>query len=340
MDFETSLTILRTLSIIVAGVLGIIGLLGKFRKKNGKLNKWGHGAIFVIAISTVISISTTIIEGKKEKAETVEQLSRMEGLLQQLNRVGHPITELEVTFWVELSTADKIVEKYIEELDQVIGFNRKSLQAVFPKVEGLDLAATDQNGDFLAVHVNQKSPFWPKGDKKIIGDIARTFGFAIYIRRDPINPELFHPMISIGPNYSDWIAYGVLLQTNNVISMNYRDKKVYIFGSQHYDKKFWKTNGKIMSIPDLYGAQLFLLPPHTFDHTIPEKYKAFVNPSIRPLIGLMNVKTVALKFSSGHEIWIDGAKLSKTKFRGGYPVFSITLPKNEKELLALASHES
>jgi hypothetical protein len=340
MDYEVSLTVLRTLSIIVAGLLGILGLLGNFTRKDGKLNKWGHGAICAIGISTLIAISTTVIEAKKEKTEAAGQLSRMEGLLKELYRVGQPITELTITYWVELPTANKTVEKYIAELDQAIASKRKDLEQSFPKTEGLHVSARDQHGEFITVNVSQKSPFWPKDDKKVIGDVARMFGFTIYIRKEPIRPELFNPVLSTSQEHADWIALFVPLKTDNTISLDYKEKKVTIFGSYEYDKRWWKTNARIRSIPDLYGTQLFMLPPAPFHVTTLKGSKPYDNSSVKPLIDSLTIKTTVLRFSSGHEIWIDGANFKKTEYRDGNAVFSIILPSNEKELLGLAVNRS
>jgi len=339
MDLEASLTTLRTASVLFTGVLGILGALGKFRRKDGRLNKWGYATIGFILISTVISILTTLMEAKKEKTEALGQLARMEGLLNELTRVGQPITQLEVTFWVELPNTTNAVQEYITELDKAIDSRKVELRSLFPKTKDLRVAAVGLNDELLDVDVRQESTYWPKDHKKIIGDIARTFRFMIYIRKHPIKPELFRPLISTNPGFSDWIVMSIPLKSENRISMNVRDKKLYIAGSGEYEKALWKANGKITSIKDLYGSQLFLLPPNTFDLELPARLKSLENPLGKTIIRSMKIKTILLKFSSGREIWIDGDKFTKSKYEGGAPIFSIVLPSNENELLDLASKE-
>jgi hypothetical protein len=147
MDFGILLTTLKTLSVMVAGLLWILGLLGNFRGKDGKLKKWGYAALCFIMISTAVSILTTLIEARKEQADALEQLSRMEGLLQELYRVGQPITQLEISFGVELPTTDKAVSGYIEELKQAIVSRKKDRQRLFPRTQGLRVT-NDHNGEW------------------------------------------------------------------------------------------------------------------------------------------------------------------------------------------------
>src|SRR5262245_46076528 len=103
MDLDAPVTTLKTLSVIVTGVLGILGVLGKFKRKDGSVNNWGYASMSLILISVIVSSSTTLLEAQKGKEQTLDQLSRMEGLLKEISRVGQPITHLKVTYWAELS---------------------------------------------------------------------------------------------------------------------------------------------------------------------------------------------------------------------------------------------
>jgi hypothetical protein len=263
-------------------------------------------------------------------------------VLREISRVRQPITQLRVGFWVELSRENKVVEEYLTEIDQIVGSNLKKLETVPEKVKGLSVSGLGPDGEGIEeIEIDQNSPYWPNKKKSMLGYTAMSFGFTVYIRKDPIDPVLFDPLISTRPGYSDWIAMHIPYPYNKkntfALNYNYKAKTIVLRGFTHYPERLL-TNGEITSLQDLYGAQMFLDPLHSSD-SVGEKE----NPLPREIVRSMKLRTLVFEFSSGRSIWIDGARLTKSKYKGGAggsPVFSIIFPNDEKELLSLASKET
>jgi hypothetical protein len=168
--------------------------------------------------------------------------------------------------------------------------------------------------------------------------VALFYSFSLFIKNKSINPEMFDSLISIDPGHLDFIALNSFNNLNQ-LEYEYLDKKLLIRGSYEFAPVLWKKNGAVSSIVDLNGAQILLLPENSTDHELKDRYSQVLSKELikkqRELSKAVNIKTILLSFADGHEIWIDGTHIKKSAYRGGYPVFSIILPKDIKEFLTL-----
>jgi len=213
---------------------------------------------------------------------------------------------------------DKNVKNYAAYLDAIISSRKSKLQHSFAPVKGLSVRVLDHNGDIIAIEIDQKSPYWPKKDN-LLNRLTQTLSFEIYLRKDPIKPELLNPAI-VGDYGNDLIVWATepLAWPNNVIWVDYPSKKLSIHSSGDYLKKLWHTTGRIASVQDLFGAQLFLRLP--------------APPEIYDLINSLDIKTITLELAPGRTFSIGGEKFNKVRLSDGSLVLSIILPKTEKEL--------
>lgn len=81
------------------------------------------------------------------------------------------------------------------------------------------------------------------------------------------------------------------------------------------------------------------MPPYSTDHELVYRYSQILSNELikkqSELSRAVNIRTIMFSFAEGHEIWIDGIHLKKSSYLGGYPVFSIILPKDNEGLLNL-----
>lgn len=302
--------------------------------------------------SSSISVITTIIESNESKNEAQEQLARTTQVLHEFNRTQTPITHLKITYWLELPKNNIEVQNYIASLDDYITTNMDEIMNVevpiFDEVNkkflssGLSTASVGFNGELLSVHIEPLSEHWPSSTgNNNLSTSALSFSFTIAIRKNNINPEKFDSLITTDEGYSDFMATG-FINLNNQLDFDFMNKKLFIFGRQEFHHNFWRSNGKITSLADLKGSQLFLIPPNS-SNTINEhhwdRYEKIISRDQRnaqkDITKAMKIKTIMFSFANGHEIWVDGSHIKKTKYIGGDPVYSFTFPDKSEDFLKL-----
>jgi hypothetical protein len=98
--------------------------------------------------------------------------------------------------------------------------------------------------------------------------------------------------------------------------------------------RFWVSTGKIVGIPDLLGAEMFvLLQPHTttgdpaIDQFLSEIRRGF------------ELDSLIISISTGRELWFRKADLLKHVDTKGYPIYSFIFPKTPDGLRMLERRE-
>ncbi len=322
---------LKIFSVIVTTALGIMSLLYNFKGEDGAVTKVGKLIIWVMLSAFILSVITTIVESNDSKNEAQEQLERTTRVLHEFNRTQSPITKVELTYWLHLPDDNNEVKEYKAYIDKEIKGNIEDILSI-PSRSELDAASIDVNGEPLNIHIKPESRYWPHVQKGL-SSVARFYTFSIYMKREKVEPSKFDSTISVAPQMSDFVAMGLLPE--NIIDYDYSSKGLYVFGTQKFDPKLWRMNGTVSSLPDLNGVQIFLVPNSSSDYKLPERYAKLTSENNKKLSRGIEVKTIRLSFSEGHEIWIDGSHIKKTGYLGGYPMFSVTLPKESHELSKL-----
>ncbi|PXX07429.1 hypothetical protein C8R27_1525 [Nitrosomonas ureae] len=344
--------ILKISSIVITTSLGILSLLFNFRSDEGKITKGGKLILMIMLFSSSISVITTIIEANESKNQAQEQLARTTQVLHEFNRTQTPITHVEIAYWLELPKNNIEVQNYIASLDDYIATNMDEIMRVeipiFDEVNkkylstGLSVASLGFNGELSTVHIEPQSEYWPSStENNNLSSSARSYSFTIAIRKNIINPEKFDSMISTNEGYSDFIAMGPI-NLNNKLDYDFINKKLFIFGNQEFHPNFWSSNGKITSIADLKGSQLFLIPPNSntiIEHHLDRFEKVISREqrnSQKEITKAIKIKTLRFSFANGHEIWVDGTHIKKTPYINGYPLYSFTFPDNKEDFLKLS----
>jgi len=229
---------------------------------------------------------------------------------------------------VEFPENNSDVKTFTARINEIVEEKKDSLMSIPSKVDGLDILSIDSDGQPLSIQIQPNSPYWPT-ESSTISSVAAFYDFSLYILESSIEPTKFNPIISVSTGSSDFIAMGHLLSENSLI-FKYKQKKLFIFGSQEIPTNMWRTNGNVRSLVDLYGSQLFLKPPYTSIPELPERYTKFVdierNKERMILMKAMNIKTISLSFAEGHQILVDGKRFNKSENASGNTVFSLIVP--------------
>ena len=341
MDIEDLITATKVAGALIGGVLGVIGVVFNFKKSNGKISNWGTAVIAGIVLSAIVGIITSITEGRKARFEALQQGARTEQLLMELSRTVQPINDLRVYHRLILPSEAPFVRNYLKRLSKLVN-------TVSPIGEGgspFRRSKLDPNLLFMLadgsirVEINSKSPFWPKEneDEGKLWLWAKSYGFAVHIRKTPIEPEQFNPVIGSDTSEggSDWIALPNLVNDNS-LRYESRHGSLEINGSHTYDKNLWHSNGKITSFVDLYGAQLFLVPSPTQSVSWHSDGTLALSPD--HVAEAIIPKHIHLSFGSGRGVWVNSATLTRAHSHGQI-TYSIILPKTEAGLERLAAEK-
>lgn len=339
---------LKIFSIFITALLGILSLLFNFRNDEGRITNQGKLILTIILLSSFASIITTIIESNQNKIEAQEQLAKTTKVLHEFSRTQTPITRAKITYWLELPQSNIEVSNYSRYVDELIASNADqfldpitSVDQLFDKSSNpnLEVNSLDQNGSPINVEIKINSKYWPSPEEyEALSSVALFYSFSMYINKYSVDPKMFNSMVSTNPGYSDFIASDIYI-AQNYLDYDYLNKKLFIRGSYEFVPAFWKKNGNISSIVDLNGAQILLLSNFSGNyegvHRITKIFSDKLLKKQGELGKAVNIKTILLSFADGHEIWIDGTHIKKSSYRGGYPVFSIILPKDNEGLLNL-----
>lgn len=333
MDVDITIGVLKIATALIGGALGIAGLLANYRDANGKLTRAGVAVFSGIALSAVVGVITSGIEATRDRASSREQAARTEALLHELSRSIQPIRELSVVYWMEIPQGNKIVDAYVSRLKSGIENRLQFLSRLSPRVEatkGLEAWAADSYGQPLDVKITSESDLWPQGEE---ADIARLLAFSslnVDIFKKPIIPENYEPIVGV----SDFGASAGIFPKRAELSWDLKKKRLNAVIQMQFDKSLWKTNGAVTSVVDLYGAQILLIPSFSSNMEIYNgKLVTVLESPQKELARSTKLQTIMLDFGEGRSFWINGDKFRKTAYKTGYPIYSVSLPKSQTELM-------
>ncbi|CAN0426660.1 unnamed protein product, partial [Ectocarpus sp. 13 AM-2016] len=120
------LQVLKYFGIIIGAVFGIFGLTRDFKGVDGKLNKSGKKALFIIAASGVVSVSAQTleyaIELKKAEDENIVTSSLLKGskealkqnslILEEINRNLFPLKDFKFSYTLWFPLRSELAQDY------------------------------------------------------------------------------------------------------------------------------------------------------------------------------------------------------------------------------------
>jgi hypothetical protein len=330
-DSDTTIAILKATGAVAGGVLGIAGLLADFKNKEGVLTTAGRAVLFGIVLSSAIGVSDTIFEAYKAKSDSKSQAERTEHMLHEISRNLQPITELSASYWIEIPPGSKIVDSYIARLSKGIEDRMEALNAVSGKHQddGLTVSMNDSDGTPLTVNITSKSDLWPKGEEEVIGDITAFFPLTITILKNPVSPETYAP---VWQSKRQSLSALAIMPKSSVLTWDIKTRRLSIFATSEFYKSAWVSDGSIVSVLDLRGAQLILVTPNSSESSRAQLHNDQVwEGNMEMLDASLRLRALVLRFGGGRRMELSGKQFKKTKYAFGYPIFSLVFPKNDDE---------
>ncbi|MBO9441126.1 hypothetical protein J7363_03395 [Phaeobacter italicus] len=340
MNPDILLAILKTSGALISGLLGLTALFSNFRMTNGHLSLTGKLVFAGILFSSSVAATTSVLESLSDFESNREQMARNETLLHEISRAVQPIAELKISFFATIPTDHPQVRSYVTRLEEGINDRADDLLKFPPddQYEGLSVISKDIDHGILSVSIKPESDLWPSlPDEAAINSVV-TFGSpSLSFLRKPISLTEY----PLTHRDADLSAMGLPMGQNPTLMWKVQERKLQIFGSVEYQKDFWFSSGKITSFNDLLGSQFVISFPYS-DADFIERIagKEVGNFDIYSVGKSINLDWVSLGLGAGRSLVIKANHFEKSFSQmGRKPMFAITLPDTNEELLRLSETE-
>lgn len=337
MNPDILLAILKTSGAVISGLLGLTALFSNFRTADGHLSLVGKLVFSGILVSSAVAATTSVLESLSDFESNREQMARNETLLHEISRAVQPIADLKISFLATIPTDHPQVSSYVTRLEEGINDRADDLLKFPPdnQYEGLSVSSKGIDHGILSVSIQPGSDLWPNlPDEAAINSVA-TFGNpSLSFLRTPISPTEY----PLTHGDADLSAIGLIVNESPELLWNVRERKLQILGRVEYKKDFWFASGRITSFNDLLGSQFVI----SFPYSDPEYLEGITgnkagNSETYSVGQSINLDWVSLSLGAGRSFVIESGHFEKSFSRmGRQPIFAVTLPDNNEELLRLS----
>lgn len=336
---NTALTILKFLSIGLTAILSAIALLVEYKDENGKITYWGKRALIGIVVAAFVAAGTTaleVIKGEHESEKTAKEALALakstSDILQNINRSLHPLEGLEFSFWATVDLSSKKLDSYRERFSEEVEAYLVQYKSGNRRYEGMYASQGNQKGP-VNVHVPLGAIAYPSEHKEELAFyLIRHADFHLAFFKDPISPTYFEreitdeseykkPDLVIDIDTSEQDQFGIGLK------YNIENKTFEIEGSSiQSDPRYWRTNGEIISMPDLKGSQMFVF---TDSITVPSLQAD--NSDLVALRGGIKMRTLIIDIAGRQKFWFRTNNLHEYKTPRGLSYYVFSLSKGIEE---------
>ena len=263
---------LKMVSIVLTGILGVVALLVDFRDEKGKVTRWGRWSLIGVIVGTLVSAAMTGFEMVREEAqsqqtaqESLELSQKTSKIMQDINRSLNPLKDVQFSFSVDVSLKDAAFAGYKERLEQRVQklLGKYGSKLKVPKNE-LVVATADSDGA-ITLDVNGRSPLFPSEEEETAAYYAlRQIDLVLEFYRRPIQPDAYCGGIDeveqyVHPDLAIEVTTSGLDDRDASIQYDVRTGECQVRVPWiKSDAKYWRSNGSIIAIPDLVGAQMFV----------------------------------------------------------------------------------
>lgn len=293
-NVEALLLVLKVIGVAAAAVIGVLGIVSDLKDKKGRRTRWGNAAVAGIVGSALVAVAAQLVEEHRSQrtsaeaaAQTRESVARMERILTDLSRSMQPLEPMKVTFWyLTLPMSDKRLAAYKTRLDRSVEGFLSSPYSQWPrwKEQGINPVSYTLEGqfayDFRVSHRGGAVGIDPLGNSRAIKvkevdqvevklgtriapnpksdplahALTRVDGIKIIINKAPIDPRSLDRT-----SKGDIVASVVEAQPLSIV-VRPRKEAYYLRGSFMASREEWRNlTGRLLSIPDLAGAQLLII---------------------------------------------------------------------------------
>jgi hypothetical protein len=269
--------------------------------------------VIAAAILTLaVTVSTSMFEANKARKDTAEQAAKTERILSEINRGLRPITRLVVTFNVEFPALDPLETKYRARLERIARERFNQPQNAIPQIPGVTVIG---QAPALSFQIARKSDLWPQGgEASALRQLVGVFTSSVEFLRKPVSDEEAKKIEG-----SDFGAIA-FSEDETTLTWDAKSKRLFTTIKFTFDPDYWRKNGRITSIIDLRGAQIFLLPPQAGNSLAGTK-----------------IDYVRFVLGDGEDISLRGDQLKVSSY-GSSQYFMAVFPSEEEDFRKFTGH--
>lgn len=249
------------------------------------------------------------------------QIRQQKKIASEIDRSLQPLKDVQISAFVDVDPVTPGLSDYVKTLRAKL----LTAQGV-PKLPfGVYPSRGNARGPEV-LGIRQESGLWPReGDTTWLYEVVRYVELSFEFRRGPGNADLqfnvgsYDPDGSEGHNGSDSTIDWEM--ATDAVSVNFTDTPL---------QKWWKSNGNVVSVPDLENSTLTvsfrstMVPRQGNDKTVEE---------VRKNRGGLRLSTIFLNYS-GRKIMIRGKDMKEEVGDGGLRRYSIALNSSGVEKLS------
>jgi hypothetical protein len=292
------------------------------------------------AQQAVLSGNRRILGGVTSSVQKQADLLKLNtSTLNEVSRGLYPIKDVRIGYWIRVPMDHVQLRSYLARFNSVLtpllplAFG-SGIPWITGGAGGMDGKTYEQFGFSAA------APMAPdRTTEKLAYTLLGYSEVSLQFFKKPIAPN-DHPLIS--GNWQSDIKADLKLgvssdffgrESGTPHSIEYelesRQFKIRSFGLSS-DPRYWEGTGKIVGLPDLIGAQMFVDLRSVMVSGDPT-----VDQYLKEIRKGLELQTLIVSLSSGSEFWFRTENLQKHTDKEGYPIYSFVFPKTMEELRKL-----
>lgn len=323
--------ILKYLGAALTTFLGILGLIGEFRdQRSGRITRTGRLLLIGIVVSGVIVIATQI-------GDDLQQESARTELLEQIVRGQYPLRNVRLSCWTDVAMEGDL-RRYRDRVLSTFTEAKTAITAGAYSVPGISGwgGSVDKPIDYISVC--KQSQLFPSIETEAFAhSVFEKMEVMLHFYRRPVAVSAY-PFHVVGKHrLSADLAVPDLTMTfrdnyskpGNVCLTYHFDQARFQF--EGYDleteSRYWNSSGKIISLLDLRGAQMFVEVTPFTQRAAGSNREMRAAPTPRMLL---------LQVDELDGLWI--TELTQHKGEDGLTYYEYRFPETLDGILRLSMH--
>lgn len=323
------LTLLKYAGMVMATCLGAFGLVTNFRDKDtDRVSSGGRKLLAGIIAAGMMAIATQAVEDLRQQADR-------EDAIEQAARGQYPLQKLRLTCWASVEGSEPHLSAFSARLAKDTAFARGEVARGSKDVPGISgwNGGVGQLPTYMGIA--RDSPFYPDPQKEpFASSVFRNFEVVLRFYRRPIQVSAY-PVRGVGTAPGGWKELArpdleMTFRSRQEPSLNYSfDNGGFVTCDQgmQSDSRSWASSGKIVSLANLRGAQMFIqfTPLPLWEYGVPTPPNR-VAPTLQTLI---------VEIGDLYPFWIDVSKTTLHRTDDGSVFYEFRFPPTIDEILEL-----
>ncbi len=325
--------ILKYVASTLTVVLGVLGVITTVRDdQTREITRQGWTLLICIIASGIIVITLQVFEDVQKEAERDAAARKTNELLEQVIRSQYPLRDVQIScsIGVEASRLAPFPARFLPAVTAA----RAAMTAGESSPAGLSRSMR-MNGAISSVGACRDSGLYPRPDREPFAyALVEQPRFVLRFYKTPIasaaypyrySPTRFSPS-TVAPDLEMLFRANHSMSLNNCVEYDFDASALRLEVSDlESDPRHWRSSGRIISVPDLRGAQLFIGTWSMGSTTTNEEKLA-----------ASGLRTVRLEIGELDSLWMSTDSMTKHVADDGGVFWEYRFPATTDAILALS----